>query len=317
METSKSYNITEGIYLKNKNIISIKDMTKEEINKIHEITEKMEQIYKSGSEILKGKILGVLFFEPSTRTRLSFESAMIRLGGSVIGFATDAATSIKKGETLADTIRTVSNYCDAIAIRHPSDGAAKVAAEFSDVPIINAGSGSEEHPTQALLDLYTIRKELGKIDGLTIMLAGDLKYGRTIHSLIHALSNYDVKLILASPKELSLNKQTILEIKRKGINIIETNKIDTYVSQIDVIYMTRIQKERFLDPSEYNQLKGKFILNSEMLSNAKENMIVMHPLPRVDEITPDVDNTRHARYFKQVYYGVVTRMAILDYVFGE
>jgi len=300
--------------LKIKNIISIKDMNRTDIDSIHAKAEEMEKVYYSGSEILKGKILGVLFFEPSTRTRLSFESAMIRLGGSVLGFATDAATSIKKGETLADTIRTVSNYCDAIAIRHPSDGAAKVAAEFSTVPIINAGSGSEEHPTQALLDLYTIRKEIGKIDGLTIMLAGDLKYGRTIHSLIHALSNYDVKLILASPDELSLNKQTIKEIKNKGIKIITTNKIKSYISDVDVIYMTRIQKERFLDPSEYNKLKGKFILTSEMLTNAKENMIIMHPLPRVDEITPDVDNTKHARYFKQVYYGVVTRMAILDYV---
>ncbi len=300
--------------MKIKNIISIKDMNRTDIDSIHAKAEEMEKVYYSGSEILKGKILGVLFFEPSTRTRLSFESAMIRLGGSVLGFATDAATSIKKGETLADTIRTVSNYCDAIAIRHPSDGAAKVAAEFSTVPIINAGSGSEEHPTQALLDLYTIRKEIGKIDGLTIMLAGDLKYGRTIHSLIHALSNYDVKLILASPDELSLNKQTIKEIKNKGIKIITTNKIKSYISDVDVIYMTRIQKERFLDPSEYNKLKGKFILTSEMLTNAKENMIIMHPLPRVDEITPDVDNTKHARYFKQVYYGVVTRMAILDYV---
>ena len=299
-----------------RDVISIEDFTREEINYILNRSTKMEQIAAKGSDLLGGKILATLFFEPSTRTRLSFEAAMLKLGGSTIGFAEMESTSAKKGENLADTIRTVENYADVIALRHPLDGAAKLAAEFSKVPIINGGSGSEEHPTQALLDLYTIRKEKGKIDGLKIALVGDLRYGRTVHSLAYALSMYDVELHLVSPDSLRMRREVLRTIHSK-IPVAESSSLEKVVPQADVLYVTRIQRERFPDPAEYAKVKGIYKIDLKTLSDVKKNLIIMHPLPRLDEISPEVDSTPQARYFQQVQSGIAVRMALLALVLGS
>ena len=275
----------------------------------------MEPLAKKGSDMLKGKILANLFFEPSTRTRLSFEAAMLKLGGSVIGFAEAELASVKKGENLADTVRTVENYADVIALRHPLDGAAKLAAELAKVPIINGGSGSEEHPTQALIDLYTIQKEKGKIDGLKIALVGDLRYGRTVHSLAYALSLYNIELHLISPETLRMRREVLRTINKK-IPVTEDSNLEKVIPQIDVLYVTRIQKERFPDQAEYAKVKGVYKVNLETLSTAKKDLIILHPLPRVDEIAAEVDKTPQARYFQQVWNGVVVRMALLALVLG-
>jgi aspartate carbamoyltransferase catalytic subunit len=265
--------------------------------------------------MLKGKILATLFFEPSTRTRLSFEAAMLKLGGSTIGFAEPEIASVKKGENLADTVRTVENYADTIALRHPLEGAAKLAAEFSKVPIINAGSGAEEHPTQALIDLYTIQKEKGKIDGLKIALIGDLRYGRTVHSLAYALGIYNIELYLISPESLRMRQEVIRTIQNK-IPITQDTNLEKIIPQIDVLYVTRIQKERFPDLAEYAKVKGAYKIELKTLKSAKKDMIILHPLPRVDEIAPEVDSTPQARYFQQVWNGIVVRMALLSLVLG-
>jgi len=299
-----------------RDIISIKDFSREEIDYILETAMAMEPIAKIGSDMLKGKILATLFFEPSTRTRLSFESAMHKLGGSTIGFAEAEIASVKKGENLADTVRVVENYADVIAVRHPLEGAARLAAEFTEVPIINAGSGAEEHPTQALLDLYTIVKEKGKIDGLNIALMGDLRYGRTVHSLAYALSLYDVKLYLVSPETLRMRKEVLRTLKDKEVEVIEKNRVEEIISDLDMLYVTRIQKERFPDPAEYVKVKGSYKIDLEILKGAKEDMIILHPLPRVDEIAPEVDSTPHAKYFKQVWNGIIVRMALLALILG-
>ncbi len=276
----------------------------------------MEPVAKTGSDMLLGKILATLFFEPSTRTRLSFESAMHRLGGSAIGFAEAEIASVKKGENLADTMRVVESYADVIVVRHPLEGAARLAAEFAEIPVINAGSGAEEHPTQALLDLYTMVKEKGKIDGLNVALAGDLRYGRTVHSLAYALSLYDVRLFLVSPDVLRLQREVLDAIKEK-IKVVEKRNLEDIIGDIDVLYVTRIQKERFPDPAEYAKVKGSYRVDLGLLSRAKGDMIVLHPLPRVDEIASEVDGTAHARYFQQVYNGIVTRMALLGLILGK
>jgi aspartate carbamoyltransferase catalytic subunit len=275
----------------------------------------MEPLARKGSDMLKGKILATLFFEPSTRTRLSFEAAMHKLGGSTIGFAEAEIASVRKGENLADTVRTVENYADVIAIRHPLEGAARLAAEFAKVPIINGGSGAEEHPTQALLDLYTILKEKGTIDGLKIALVGDLRYGRTVHSLAYALSNYNVELYLVSPESLKMRREVLEEIKGK-ISVTEETDIAKVIPNLDVLYVTRIQKERFPDPAEYMKVKGSYKIDLELLKRAKKDMIILHPLPRVDEIASEVDGTPHARYFQQVWNGIVMRMALLALILG-
>jgi len=298
-----------------RDIISIEDFSREEINYVLSIAKTMESIAKIGSNMLKGKILATLFYEPSTRTRLSFEAAMLKLGGSNIGFAEVDSASVKKGENLADTMRTVENYADVIAMRHPLDGAAKLAAEFSRVPVINGGSGSEEHPTQALLDLYTIQKEKGKIDGLKIALVGDLRYGRTVHSLAYGLSLFDVELCLVSPESLRMRREVLRTIQDK-IPVAETSNLEKAVSQVDVLYVTRIQKERFPDPAEYAKVKGVYKIDLKTLSDAKEDLIILHPLPRVDEIAAEVDGTSQARYFQQVWNGIVVRMALLALVLG-
>jgi aspartate carbamoyltransferase catalytic subunit len=298
-----------------RDIVSIDDFSSEEINYVLRVSRSMEPLALKGSDMLKGKILATLFFEASTRTRLSFESAMLKLGGSVIGFAEAESASVKKGENLADTVRTVENYADVIALRHPLDGAAKLAAEFSKVPIINAGSGAEEHPTQAFMDLYTIQKEKGKIDGLKIALVGDLRYGRTVHSLAYALSLYNVELYLISPESLRMRREVLQTIQNK-ITITEDSSLEKVIPQIDVLYVTRIQKERFPDLAEYAKVKGTYKIDLKTLSNARKDLIILHPLPRVDEIAAEVDNTPQARYFQQVWNGIVVRMALLALVLG-
>ena len=298
-----------------RDVVSIKDFSREEIDYVLKIAQNMESVAAKGSDILNSKILATLFYEPSTRTRLSFESAMRKLGGTSIGFAEADMTSVKKGENLADTIRVVENYADVIALRHPLEGAARLAGEFSRVPIINAGSGAEEHPTQALLDLYTIKREKDQIDGLKIALTGDLRYGRTVHSLAYALSLYDIELYLVSPESLKMRREVLDTIKEK-VHVTSTENLDDVVSKVDVLYATRIQKERFPELAEYVKVKGSYKIDLATLDNAKENLIILHPLPRVDEISAEVDATRHARYFQQVWNGVVVRMALLALILG-
>lgn len=301
---------------KGRDIISLKDFSREEIDHVLEVAESMEPVARVGSDLLQGKILATLFFEASTRTRLSFESAMHRLGGSAIGFAEAEIASVKKGENLADTMRVVESYADVIVVRHPLEGAARLAAEFADIPVINGGSGAEEHPTQALLDLFTIVKEKGKIDGLNVALVGDLRYGRTVHSLAYALSLYNVKLFFVSPDMLRMRREVLETIKEK-IKVTEKSILEDIIGDVDVLYMTRIQKERFPDAAEYAKVKGSYRVDLDLLEKAKKDMIILHPLPRVDEIASEVDGTTHARYFQQVWNGVVTRMALLGLVLGK
>ncbi|MEM1586610.1 MAG: aspartate carbamoyltransferase [Candidatus Bathyarchaeia archaeon] len=298
-----------------RDIISIKDFTREEIDYILKVAGEMEVSAKSCSEMLKGKIMASLFFEPSTRTRLSFEAAMYKLGGSVIGFSEPEISSIRKGENLADTVRVVEKYADVIVLRHPAEGAARFAAEYAKVPIINAGSGAEEHPTQALLDLYTVVKEKGRIDGLTVALMGDLKYGRTVHSLAYALSLYNVRLILVSPELLRMRREVLEDIRGRA-EVLEHTSIESVLPEVDVLYVTRIQKERFPDITEYAKVKGSYKIDLNVLKRAKDDLIILHPLPRVDEISVEIDLTPFARYFQQVENGLIVRMAILALVLG-
>ncbi|NHI89283.1 MAG: aspartate carbamoyltransferase [Candidatus Thorarchaeota archaeon] len=299
------------------NLISIHDLDRKTIDHILDEASKMEDVAVNRSKDLDSKIMAVLFFEPSTRTRLSFESAMLRLGGGVLGFAEAGVSSAGgKGETLADTIRTVERYADIIVIRHPLDGSARVAAEFSSIPVINAGSGSEEHPTQALLDLYSIKKMKGKIDGLSISLCGDLKYGRTVHSLGMGLSHYDVKIKLAAPQMLRMKPAIIEQMKKSGADVVEVETVEEAVKDVDVIYTTRIQKERFPDIREYDKVKDRFRITVSDLALMRKDAIILHPLPRVDELDPEIDKTPHAKYFDQVYNGVVLRMAVLKLILG-
>jgi aspartate carbamoyltransferase catalytic subunit len=299
----------------NRDVISIQDFSKEEINHILKVSQSMEPLAKTGSDQLKGKILATLFFEPSTRTRLSFEAAMQKLGGTTIGFSDVETASTKKGENLVDTIRTVENYADAIALRHRLEGAAVVAAEYSKKPIINSGTGAQEHPTQALIDLYTIQKEKHQIDNLKIAIIGDLRYGRTVHSLARALTNYNVELFLVAPETLRMQEDILKEVKAK-IPVTEKSDVEEIIPKIDVLYVTRIQKERFPDPAEYQKLKGAYRVDQKTVKTAKKDLIIMHPLPRVDEIAPEIDQTPFARYFQQVGNGLYVRMAILSLVLG-
>jgi len=307
--------LVDATSFKGRDIISMGDFDREEIDFILDKATEMQPIATKGSDMLKGKILATLFFEPSTRTRLSFESAMLRLSGGVIGFAEPKVSSVAKGETLHDTIKTVENYADAIVIRHPEDGAARVAADAASVPVINAGSGSLEHPTQALLDLHTMRTAKGRIDGLKVAVLGDLLYGRTVHSLTYALSNYDVKLFLISPEQLKIRRDVLREVEGK-IDYVETDDLKSVLKELDVLYVTRVQKERFVDPAEYEKVKDAYIVNRAFLRGAKKDLAVMHPLPRVTEISTDVDDTPHAWYFRQMRHGVYVRMALLGLVLG-
>ena len=298
-------------------IVSTREYTKEMFDEILELAEKLEPIARGEvqSKLMDGKILALLFFEPSTRTRMSFEAAMLRLGGKILNMGSVEASSIAKGESLSDTIRVVSQYADAVVLRHPREGAALMASECSATPIINGGDGAGHHPTQTLLDLYTIKRE-SRLDNLNIALAGDLKYGRTIHSLCYALSRYDAKINLISPPELRLPDRIVEDLRKRNIDINITANMEDVIEDIDVLYMTRIQKERFPDPAEFNRVSNSMRITKELIRNAKPDMRIMHPLPRVNEISPDVDNTPHAGYFKQAFYGVPVRMAILCKVLG-
>jgi len=303
---------------KEKDIISIKDFSKKEINYILNYSKKMLPYAKGEkyTDVLKGKVLSSLFFEPSTRTRLSFESAMNRLGGKIIGFADSTATSQKKGESLADTVRMADSYSDVIVIRHHQEGAARLAAEFADAPVLNAGDGAGHHPTQCLLDLFTILMEKKRIEKNKVVLLGDLKYGRTVHSLAYALSLYGAELVFVSPESLKMPKEVSQGCIDLGVEPASTSNLEKAVKDADVLYVTRIQKERFPDAEEYNRVVGTYQVDIDLLKNAKESLIIMHPLPRVTEIDPEVDKTPHAVYFKQAFNGVPVRMALLSLVLG-
>jgi len=293
-------------------IISIHDLSKDDLEKIYSKTnEIMEMKTEQRQEMARGKTLGYLFFEPSTRTTLSFQSAMALIGGTSFGIADATSSSIKKGESLADTVKIMSGYADVIVLRHSLDGASKFAAEISTKPVINAGSGTTEHPTQAILDLYTIKKELGKIDGKNIGIVGDLKYGRTVYSLLYGLSNYDVNVHLISPESLKIRTDFTYNLKG-NLSYTESEDLDEYIEDLDVLYVTRIQKERFPDEEEYLKVKGSYIIGQDVVNKMKEDAILLHPLPRLDEISTDVDFTKQARYFQQAEYGKFTRAAILS-----
>ena len=293
-------------------IISIRDLSKDDLEKIYSKTnEIMEMKAEQRQEIARGKTLGYLFFEPSTRTTLSFQSAMALIGGTSFGIADATSSSIKKGESLADTVKIMSGYADVIVLRHSLDGASNFAAEISTKPVINAGSGTTEHPTQAILDLYTIKKELGKIDGKNIGIVGDLKYGRTVYSLLYGLSNYDVNVHLISPESLKIRTDFTYNLKG-NLSYTESEDLDEYIEDLDVLYVTRIQKERFPDEEEYLKVKGSYIIGQDVVNKMKKDAILLHPLPRLDEISTDVDFTKQARYFQQAEYGKFTRAAILS-----
>jgi len=294
-----------------KNVISIKDFQKKDIDFILSEAENLEKVAKSEerSEELAGKILGLMFFEPSTRTKLSFETAMKRLGGACVGFAGSASSSVSKGETLADTSKMFESYSDALVIRHHLEGAANFISEIVDVPVINAGDGAGQHPTQTLLDLYTIKRNFDKIKGLNVALVGDLKYGRTVHSLAHALGMFGAQMNFVSPNELKMPKEILHDLEKNKIKFHETKNMKDILEDIDVLYVTRIQKERFPDEEEYEKIKGAYLINHDLIKG--KDLIVMHPLPRVDEIATDVDNTKYNKYFEQALYGVPVRMAIL------
>jgi len=307
--------LVDASSFKGRDVVSMLDFNREEIDFILDKASEMKPLAERGSDLLKGRVMAALFFEPSTRTRLSFEAAMQRLGGGVIGFAQPGVSSIAKGESFEDTIRTVENYADVIVIRHPEEDSAIRAAKVAEVPVINAGSGPWEHPTQALLDLHTIREAKGRIDGLKIALLGDLLYGRTVHSLTFALANYDVKLYLISPPQLRMRRD-VLERVEGRLNYVETSDLKSILPELDVLYVTRVQKERFPRPEDYEAVKDAYRIDRETLRDAREDLIVMHPLPRVTEISTDVDETPHAWYFRQVRHGLYVRMALLALVLG-
>ena len=300
-----------------KNIISVRNLDKQKLELIFDATDKIiDMSQDKRREIARGKTLGYLFFEPSTRTRLSFESAIALLGGTSIGIADATSSSIHKGETLGDTVKVISSYCDVLVLRHSLDGSSRFAAEISNKPVINAGSGTEEHPTQTIQDLYTIKKEKKKIDGLKIGITGDLKYGRTVYSLLYGLRNYDVDVHLISPESLRIRSDSTYDIK-KELSYTESSNIDEYIEDLDVLYVTRIQKERFPDEEEYAKVKGSYVIGSDMVKKMKDDAIILHPLPRIDEISADVDNTKQAKYFEQAEYGKYTRAALLGLILNE
>ncbi len=307
------------VSLKGKDVLHGNQFSKKDIDKVIKIASDFEKELKKKDSLtlLKGKILATLFFEPSTRTRLSFETAMQRLGGGVISMASGEGSSAAKGETVGDTARTVSQYADVIVIRHPRIGSAKEAADAAPIPVINAGDGAGQHPTQALLDTYTIRKELGSLKNLAVALVGDLKNGRTVHALVEILSLYQARLYFVSPGNLRMPEEITSDLKRRGIQIEETEDLEKAASESALIYMTRIQKERFADLTEYERVKGSYVIDSEFLKRLKKKITILHPLPRVDEISLDVDSYPGAAYFRQVRNGVFVRMALLAMVMGK
>ncbi|WP_338626701.1 aspartate carbamoyltransferase [Clostridium baratii] len=304
--------------LKNRNLIDPMDFTVDQLEEIFELAHQIIKNPKEYAKVCDGKILATLFYEPSTRTRFSFESAMMRLGGNILGFSEPNSSSASKGESLADTIKMVSIYSDIIAMRHPKEGAAKVASLYSSVPIINAGDGGHQHPTQTLTDLLTIKSLKEGLENHTIGICGDLKFGRTVHSLIKAMGRYKGnKFILISPKELQIPDYIRDEVLRKNnIEFREVEKLEDVIEELDILYMTRIQKERFFNEEEYLRLKDSYILDEEKMNFAKKDMIVMHPLPRVNEISIEIDNDDRAAYFKQAEYGMYVRMALICRLLG-
>lgn len=300
---------------KSRDIISINDFSKEELLHILRVVRQMEQNPKGN--ILKGRILAALFFESSTRTRLSFISAMKQLSGEVIGFSTTGTTSIQKGESLWDTIKMIERYADVIVIRHPLEGSARLAAEAASIPVINGGDGSNQHPTQTILDMYTIQKTKGRIDGLHIGFVGDLKYGRTVHSLVIALSHFNPVFYFIAPDALQIPESYLDELFQKKVKYYKTSDLARFSREFDVLYVTRIQKERFPDPLEYEKFRGMYRIDEAFLQHVKKDLKILHPLPRVDEIDKNIDRTEHAAYFEQAANGIPVRKALLALVLGK
>jgi len=305
-------------HFKGKHILHGNQFSRQDLEEILSLAGEFETKIRTGQipPLMQGKILAALFFEPSTRTRLSFEAAMHRLQGAVISVASAEASSAAKGETIADTARTVSQYADVIVIRHPKIGSAQEAAEAASVPVINAGDGAGQHPTQAILDVYTIRKEVGSLEDITVSLVGDLKFGRTVHALVELLSLYRMRLIFVSPPSLKMPEKITANLRQKGVHVTETDQLGEALASSHLLYVTRIQKERFPDPAEYEKTKGSYVISDQLLREAKKEPIIMHPLPRVDEITTDVDGRPGAAYFRQVRNGIFVRMALLAMVTG-
>ena len=301
----------------NTDVISIKDFERRQLESMFSATDRIINLDpRSRRQLCCGSTLGYLFYEPSTRTRLSFDAAMASIGGGSLGISDISSSSIHKGESLADTVRMMSIYSDVLVLRHPLDGSSRFAAEVSSKPVINAGSGTEEHPTQAIQDLYTIKREKRKIDGLKIGIIGDLKYGRTVYSLLYGLGNYDVDVKLISPVPLKIRSDSIYEIKKR-VEFSESDNLDEHIEDLDVLYVTRIQKERFPDEEEYLKVRGSYTVGLDMLRQMKSDCIILHPLPRVDEISSDVDAMPNARYFKQAEYGMYTRAALLHLILDK
>lgn len=304
--------------LKGRHLTDPGDFSVEELYEVLELGNDIAENREKYAKVCEGKILGTCFYEPSTRTRLSFESAMLRMGGTVLGFSDAATSSVSKGESIADTVRCLDAYADVLVIRHPKEGAPKVASEYSKIPVISGGDGGHQHPTQTLTDLLTIKRLNGQLENLTVAFCGDLKFGRTVHSLISTLSRFKGnKFILISPEELQLPEHLkIALVEKYGVEIIETKSLEKYMDQLDILYMTRIQRERFFNEADYMRLKGSYVLTRSKLKPAKDEMLVMHPLPRVDEIAYDVDEDPRAAYFKQAELGIYARMALMAKVTG-
>src|SRR5579875_1055802 len=311
-------NLANPFYMRD--ILSMKDFSRNELDMLFATADRIQQMkYKERVALGEGRILGIMFFEPSTRTRLSFESAMASIGGTSVGFAETKTTSMEKGESLADTVRVVEANSDVLVLRHSFEGTARFAAEIASKPVVSGGTGTEEHPTQAMLDLYTILKEKKRIDGLRIGIVGDLKYGRTVYSLIYGLSKYDVTVDLVSPPSLKIRKEAVhapekMRESGRSIEVREFEELKSIMPELDVLYMTRIQRERFPDEQEYEEVRGSYYIDAEHTKIMKEDAIIMHPLPRIDEIKPDVDATAHARYFRQMQNGRTVRAALLSLI---
>ncbi|PSP28059.1 aspartate carbamoyltransferase [Halobacteriales archaeon QH_2_65_14] len=301
--------------MRHDHITSAKQLSRDDVEAVLDRAGEIAADQEAYADRHDGSLLGLLFFEPSTRTKMSFSAAIKRLGGGVVDMGPVDSSSVKKGESLADTVRVVEGYADALVLRHPSEGAAKMASQFVDVPLINAGDGAGQHPTQTLLDLYTIRESAG-LDGISIGIMGDLKYGRTVHSMAHALTNFDVSQHFISPESLKLPRNVRYDLHQEGASVKEHTDIESILPSLDVLYVTRIQRERFPDESEYRKVAGEYRIDAAMLESARDDLTVMHPLPRVDEIADDVDETSHAHYFQQAHNGVPVRMALLDMLLG-
>ena len=302
--------------MRHDHLVTTKQLSRADIETVLDRAAEIDADPAAFAERHAGTLLGLLFFEPSTRTKMSFETAMKRLGGDVVDMGSVESSSIKKGESLADTVRVIEGYVDGIVLRHPRQGSAKMGGEYVDVPLLNAGDGAGHHPTQTLLDLYTIRENAG-LDDLTIGVMGDLKYGRTVHSLAHALTNFDASQHFISPESLKLPRGVRYDLHEEGASVREHTDLEEVLPELDVLYVTRIQRERFPDENEYREIAGEYRVDAETLSAAEDDLPVMHPLPRVDEIAADVDDTDHATYFEQAHNGVPVRMALLDLLVGD